>query len=237
MVPAQSEGRKKVTLPLLVLAATFVTCLIVANLVEIKTIGLCGMTITAGLTVFPVSYIINDCVVEVYGFRMARLVIWLGFAMSLLAALFLQVAIWLPGDAQWQSQEAMETVYGAVPRIMAASFAAFLCGSMVNASVMSRMKATRRYSTTTRGFSLRAIVSTLLGEGTDSLVFFPTAFGGTLSWSTIALLIISQTALKTLYEILILPVTITVVKQLKQIEGLDTVDSGISYSWWRPGDV
>lgn len=235
--PARGEARKKVTVPLLVLAVTFVTCLIVANLVEIKTISLGSLTVTAGLTVFPVSYIINDCVVEVYGFRAARLVIWLGFAMSLMVALFLQVAIWLPGDEQWGAQGAMETIYGAVPRIMAASFAAFLCGSLVNARVMSRMKARSGGSGSTRSFSLRAMVSTLLGEGTDSLVFFPIAFGGVLPWGTIASLIATQTLLKTAYEALILPVTIAVVRKLKRAEGIDTVDSGISYSWWRPTDL
>lgn len=236
-MPAPGEGRRKVTVPLLVLAATFVTCLIVANLVEIKTVGLGWLTVTAGLTVFPVSYIINDCVVEVYGFRVARLVIWLGFAMSLLVAVFLQIALWLPGDAGWEGQEAMETVYGAVPRIMAASFAAFLCGSMVNAYVMSRMKASAGASSSARSFSLRAIASTLWGEGTDSLVFFPIAFGGVLPWSAIASLILTQAFLKTAYEVAILPVTIAVVRRLKRVEGIDTVDREISYSWWRPGDI
>lgn len=237
VTPATGEGRKKITIPLLALAVTFVTCLIVANLVEIKTVSLGWLTVTAGLTVFPVSYIINDCVVEVYGFRVARLVIWLGFAMSLLVALFLQVALWLPGDSQWHAQEAMETVYGAVPRIMAASFAAFLCGSMVNAYVMSRMKAAAGGSSTAGSFSLRAIASTLGGEGVDSLVFFPIAFGGVLPWGTIFSLIISQALLKTAYEVLILPITIAVVRRLKRVEGIDTVDAGISYKWWRLGDI
>ncbi len=236
-MPAQGEGRKKVTVPLMFLAVMFVTCLIVANLVEIKTVDLGWLTVTAGLTVFPVSYIINDCVVEVYGFRTARLVIWLGFAMSLLVALFLQVAIWLPGDAEWRGQDAMETVYGAVPRIMAASFAAFLCGSMVNAYVMSRMKAAAGGNGGARSLSVRAIVSTLWGEGIDSLVFFPIAFGGVLPWKTIASLVVTQALLKTAYEAMILPVTVAVVRRLKKAEGIDTVDTDISYSWWRLGDI
>ncbi len=232
---AAGDGRKKVTIPLLVLAVSFVTCLVIANLVEIKTIDLGPLTITAGLIVFPVSYIINDCVVEVYGFRVARLVIWLGFAMSLLVALFLQIAIWLPGNAQWEGQAAMEAIYGAVPRVMAASFAAFLCGSMINAYVMSRMKT--RGTSTAGSFSLRAIVSTLWGEGVDSIVFFPIAFGGVLPWDIIVNLILTQTLLKTAYEVLILPVTIAVVARLKRAEGIDTVDRGIDYAWWRAGDI
>jgi hypothetical protein len=203
-------------------------CLIVSNLIEIKTVDIGFATITAGMVVFPLSYIINDCIVEVYGFRKARTVIWLGFAMNLLVTLFLQFAILLPGADSWQSQDAMEAVYGTVPRILGASFVAFLCGSMVNALVMSKMKV----ASGGRHFSLRAIVSTLCGEGTDSIIFFPLAFGGILPWREIVSLIVAQALLKTAYEIVILPVTLKVVKKLKSIESTDTYDRGISYSWW-----
>lgn len=206
----------------------FCVCLIVSNLIEIKTVDIGFATITAGMVVFPLSYIINDCIVEVYGFRKARTVIWLGFAMNLLVTLFLQFAILLPGADSWQSQDAMEAVYGIVPRILGASFVAFLCGSMVNALVMSKMKV----ASGGRHFSLRAIVSTLWGEGTDSIIFFPLAFGGILPWREIVSLIVAQALLKTAYEIVILPVTLKVVKKLKSIESTDTYDRGISYSWW-----
>lgn len=206
----------------------FCVCLIVSNLIEIKTVDIGFATITAGMVVFPLSYIINDCIVEVYGFRKARTVIWLGFAMNLLVTLFLQFAILLPGADSWQSQDAMEAVYGTVPRILGASFVAFLCGSMVNALVMSKMKV----ASGGRHFSLRAIVSTLWGEGIDSIIFFPLAFGGILPWREIVLLIVAQALLKTAYEIVILPVTLKVVKKLKSIESTDTYDRGISYSWW-----
>ena len=239
-VPAGMPPRIKpvLTVSYMVLSVLFVVCLIVANLIEIKTVDLGWFTITAGVIVFPVSYIINDCVVEVYGFGKARLMIWLGFAMSLLVALFLNVAIWLPGGSDWHGQQAMEEVYGSVPRIMAASFAAFICGSMVNAYVMSRMKRAAGDSMNNHGsFSLRAIVSTLFGEGVDSMVFFPVAFGGVFGWDTIISLILTQALLKTAYEALILPVTIVVVGRLKRIEGIDTVDEGISYKWWRLREV
>ena len=210
------------------LTVLFCVCLIVSNLIEIKTVDIGFATITAGMVVFPLSYIINDCIVEVYGFRKARTVIWLGFAMNLLVTLFLQCAILLPGADSWQSQDAMEAVYGTVPRILGASFVAFLCGSMVNALVMSKMKV----ASGGRHFSLRAIVSTLWGEGTDSIIFFPLAFGGILPWREIVSLIVAQALLKTAYEIVILPVTLKVVKKLKSIESTDTYDRGISYSWW-----
>ncbi|MDE5685478.1 MAG: queuosine precursor transporter [Paramuribaculum sp.] len=199
----------------LILSTLFSVCLIVANLMEIKTVSIGPMTITAGVIVFPVSYIISDCIVEVYGFSRARFVIWLGFAMNLLVTLLFQIGLWLPGDAEWHGQMAMETVFGAVPRILLASFTAFLCGSMVNAYVMEKMKLA---SGTGRGFSKRAIISTIFGEGADSAIFFPIAFGGVLPVDTVVTLIITQTLLKTAYEIVILPVTIRAVGALRRIE-------------------
>lgn len=225
LLPATSLA---VSIPFMVLATMFCVCLISANLIEIKTVAIGAVTITAGMAVFPLSYIINDCIVEVYGFRKARLVIWLGFMMNLLFVLVLQLAIALPGAESWTRQDALEAVCGSAPRILLASFVAFVCGSMINAWVMSRMKV----ATGGRGFSVRAIVSTFLGEGADSVIFFPLAFGGVLAWSEISGLIIAQTLLKTAYETAILPVTVTVVRRLKHIEQLDTYDRGISYRWW-----
>lgn len=226
------------TLPFLCLTLLFVVCLIVSNLIEIKTVELGIITVTAGLAVFPVSYIINDCIVEVYGFRRARFVIWAGFAMSLFVALLLNLAILLPGSPEWHGQQAMEAIYGSVPRIMLASFTAFVCGSMVNAYVMSRMKRTASGADNTARFSLRAIISTLCGEGVDSVVFFPIAFGGVLPIDTIVALILTQALLKTAYEVLILPITIIIVRKLKRIERIDTVDSASTdYSWWRLTDL
>lgn len=225
----------KFTFPYFALTLLFCVCLIIANLVEIKTVDLGWFTITAGFIVFPVSYIINDCIVEIYGFRKARLAIWAGFAASVLVSLMLQIAIWLPGGSNWNSQDAMVTIYGAVPRIMAASFIAFICGSMVNAMIMSMMK--RKHGRSR--FSLRAILSTLFGEGTDSIVFFPIAFAGILPTSTIVSLIVTQTLLKTLYEILVLPVTMRVVKTLRKYEhDADVTDSAdVSYKWWKINDI
>lgn len=227
-------NRQNFSLTFLLLTLLFCVCLIVSNLMEIKVVDLGPLTITAGVVVFPLSYIINDCIVEIYGFRKARFVIWLGFAMNLLVSLLLQIGIWLPGADSWTGQEAMTAIFGAVPRIFAASFIAFICGSMVNAYVMSRMKSRDKEN---RRFSLRAIVSTLWGEGVDSSVFFPLAFAGVLPLRDILTLIATQTLLKTAYEILILPVTLRVVKALRRYEGGDAVDEGISYKWWKINEI
>lgn len=204
------------SLTFLILTVIFILCLIVANLIEIKTLkSVSWLTLTAGVIVFPVSYIVNDCIVEVYGFAKARVAIWLGFFSALFVTLMLQLAILLPGGEFWDRQEAMEAVFGSVPRIMGASFAAFLCGSMVNAFVMEKL----RIRHGRERFSFRAIVSSLWGEGVDSTIFFPIAFGGILPWSTIISLIVTQTIVKTAYEIVVLPVTIRVVRMIQKYDG------------------
>ena len=220
----------KVSLLFVILAVMFCVFLILANLMEVKVLNVCGFTATAGLLVFPVSYIINDCIVEVYGFSRARLVVWLGFFMNLVVVLFIQLALVLPGDASWSGQEAMEVVFSSTSRILVGSFIAFICGSLVNAYVMSRMKV----MSSGHYFSLRAILSTLFGETVDSVIFFPIAFYGTLPLSTIVSLIWTQAMLKTLYEILVLPVTIKVVRKVKEHENLDVFDSDdVDYSWCK----
>ena len=221
--------KTKFSLTFLLLVVSFTVFLILANLLEVKIVDAGFMTVTGGLIIFPMSYIINDCIVEVYGFRLARLTIWLGFFMNLVAVLLIYVAIWLPADASWTGQAAFESVFGSTGRILFASFTAMICGSLVNAYVMSRMKKENQG----HYFSLRAVLSTLFGESVDSLIFFPIAFGGVLPNHVIVALILAQAGLKTLYEVIALPVTVRLVKWLKRHEQLDTYDYGVSYKWWR----
>ncbi len=221
--------KKNFSLTFLLLAVFFSVFLILANLLEVKIVDLGFMTVTGGLIVFPMSYIINDCIVEVYGFRKARLTIWLGFFMNLLAVIFIQLAIMLPPDESWNGQHAFEQIFGSTARILFASFMAMVCGSMINAYVMSKMKLGQHG----RHFSVRAVVSTLFGETVDSLVFFPIAFYGVLPNSVLVSLIIAQAGLKTLYEIIALPITVNIVKYLKRKEELDIYDYEVSYKWWR----
>ena len=221
--------KAKFSFTFLILCVFFSVFLILANLLEVKIVDLGIMTATGGLIVFPMSYIINDCIVEVYGFRMARFAIWLGFFMNLLAVIVIQIALLLPPDASWNGQPAFESVFGSSARILFASFTAMICGSMVNAYVMSKMKLGQHG----RRFSLRAVASTLLVETVDSLVFFPIAFYGVLPNETLLALICTQAGLKTLYEIIALPVTVRVVKVLKKKENLDVYDYKVSYKWWR----
>lgn len=224
-----TDKKNNVSVLFLFFSILFCVCLITANVLETKQISLGVFNITGGLIVFPVSYIINDCVCEVWGYRKARLLIWLGFAMNFLFVLFGAIADAIPGAPYWHNDEGFHAVFGLAPRIAAASFVAFLVGSFVNAYVMSRMK----INSDGRNFSLRAILSTIFGEGADSLIFFPLALYGVVPTSELPIFILTQVVLKTLYEVVVLPITIYVVKKTKQIEGEDAYDNGISYSVWK----
>ena len=224
-----TNKKNNVSVLFLFYSILFCVCLITANVLETKQISLGVFNITGGLIVFPVSYIINDCVCEVWGYRKARLLIWLGFAMNFLFVLFGAIADAIPGAPYWHNDEGFHAIFGLAPRIAAASFVAFLVGSFVNAYVMSRMK----INSDGRNFSLRAILSTIFGEGADSLIFFPLALYGVVPTSELPIFIATQVVLKTLYEVVVLPVTIYVVKKTKQIEGEDAYDNGISYSVWK----
>lgn len=221
--------KKQFTLPFVMMVLFFTVFLILANMLEVKVVKLGFITATAGLTVFPLSYIINDCIVEVYGFAKARMVIWMAFMLNFIFVMFLQLSIVLPADPTWNGQEALEIVYGNTPRILLGSFTAFLVGSLINAYVMSKMKARNNG----KWFSFRAIVSTILGETADSMIFFPIAFWGVVPFETIVTLVWTQVLLKTMYEVLALPITVRVVKKVKQIDKTDVVDNGIDYAWWK----
>jgi uncharacterized integral membrane protein (TIGR00697 family) len=225
--------KEKVSVPFMLLGILFNVCLIASNLLETKVIEICGLSLTAGLLVFPISYIINDCIAEVWGFRKARLIIWSGFAMNFFVAVLGMTAVALPAAPYWDGEEHFNFVFSMAPRIMAASLTAFLVGSFLNAYVMSRMKV----ANSGRHFSARAILSTVVGETFDSLIFFPIAFGGVIPVSGLLQLMAAQIVLKTLYEIIVLPVTIQVVRKLKEIEETDVYDENISYNVLKIKDI
>ena len=218
--------KKQVSVAFMACGLLFTTCLIVANIVEQKLISIGPIEATAGLLIFPVSYIINDIIAEVWGYRKARLIMWYGFLMNFLTVIIFRLSIVVPGSENFSHQEAFQLVLGNTERISLASFIAFLIGSFLNAMVMSKMKIFQKG----RNFSLRAVVSTLVGEGADSLVFFTIAFVGVIPNGDLMTLILTQTAMKTGYEILVLPLTNVIVKWVKRKEQEDVFDEGISYN-------
>lgn len=223
----------KVSVPFMLLGILFNVCLIAANLLETKVIQVFGITVTAGLIVFPISYIINDCIAEVWGFKKARLIIWSGFAMNFFVVALGQIAVALPAAPFWEGEAGFNFVFGMAPRIVVASLIAFLVGSFLNAYVMSKMKV----ASGGKNFSARAIWSTVVGETADSLIFFPIAFGGIIPWRELLIMMGVQIVLKSLYEVIVLPVTIRVVKLIKRIDGSDVFDENISYNVLKVKDV
>lgn len=223
------QKKQNVSVQFMLFSILFCVCLILANLLETKQIAIGPISLTGGLIVFPISYIINDCVCEVWGFRKARLLIWSGFAMNFFFVAVGALCDWIPGALYWNNDEGFHAVFGLAPRIAAASFVAFLLGSFANAYVMSKMK----IRDGGRNFSARAILSTIAGESIDSLIFFPLALSGVVPTEELPKLMLMQVLLKTAYEILVLPLTIRVVKYVKEYEGSDVYDEGISYSVWK----
>lgn len=225
--------KKQVSVLFMLFSMLFCVCLITANVLETKQMAFGPISITGGLIVFPVSYIINDCVCEVWGYRKTRLLIWLGFSMNFLFVMFAALCDMIPGAPYWDNDAGFHAIFGLAPRVAAASFAAFIIGSFVNAYVMSKMKV----SSKGRNFSFRAILSTVFGELADSVIFFPLALGGVVPNSELPVLILSQIVLKTAYEIVVLPVTIRVVRYTKRREGIDEYDNNVNYNIFRISNI
>jgi len=221
-----NKNKTKVSVLFLIMSMLFTVCLLTANLLGTKQIALGSISVTGGLLIFPVSYIINDCVCEVWGYSKARLLIWLGFIMNFFFVSVCALCDAIPGAPYWDNDAGFHAIFGLAPRIAFASFMAFLAGSFINAYVMSRMKVMSEG----KHFSLRAIMSTVFGESTDSLIFFPLAFYGVIPTSELPVLMLSQVVLKTAYEIVVLPLTIRIVNWVKHYENEDVYDKDISYS-------
>ena len=229
---------KKFSTRFLVMATTLIVCLITSNFFVPRLWQVAGLPIqlSGAVLLFPVSYILNDCLTEVYGYRKARFVIWLAFLLSAFVALMAQLVCWLPAPLQGDSKPVAESfngLFGLVPRTTVASLVAFFVGSTVNAWVMSRMKV----SSHGRLFGVRAILSSLAGEIADSLIFFPVVFWGVMSGAAALQLAVTQVCAKVLYEILVLPLTAWIVRSVKKAEGIDTFDQGVNYNPFKINDI
>lgn len=200
--------------------AVFITCLIASNIMAVKLVSILGVVLPAAVIIFPISYIFGDILTEVYGYAASRQVIWLGFLCNLLAVVAFQLGGLMPPADFWQGQPAYDAILGYAPRILAASFLAYLVGEFANSFVLAKMKIL------TKGQWLwtRTIGSTLVGEGLDSLVFISLAFAGTIPVDALMGTVVAQWLFKTGYEIVATPLTYLIVGWLKAREGLDTFD-------------
>lgn len=223
-----------------IITAIFVTSLIVSNIIAVKLFSVGPLFLPAGIIVFPISYIFGDVLTEVYGYARARQVIWIGFGCNLLAVLAIVASVYLPPASIWDAgklgstilaQKAYAAILGFAPRVLLASFVAYLAGEFLNSFVMAKMKIA------TRGRYLwsRTVGSTLVGQLADSCIFILLAFIGTIPTSALATLIVSQWLVKSAYETIATPVTYAVVNFLKRSESRDYYDYDTNFSplVWR----
>jgi len=203
---------------LVIITAIFITCLITANVIAVKVISLGPVILPAAIFIFPLSYIFGDVLTEVYGYRQARKVIWLGFACNLIFVIFVWMGQKLPPAPFWGGQEAYESILGYTPRLLAASFCGYLAGEFANSFILARMKILTRG----RWLWSRTIGSTIVGQGLDTSIFITLAFIGTPSF--VPIMILYHWLAKTIIEALATPLTYTIVNSLKKKEAIDTYD-------------
>jgi uncharacterized integral membrane protein (TIGR00697 family) len=205
---------------LLTVSALFVATLVTSNIIAVKIAAVGPFSVPAAIVIFPLAYLFGDVLTEVWGYRVARMVIWTGFFANIVAVLCIAAAIAIPADPHYPDQAAYARVLGSSPRLVAASLTAYLLGEFLNAFVLARLKVA------TRGRLLwtRTIGSTVIGQGVDSAVFISLAFAGTQPWSLLIVIIRDVWVVKVLYEIIATPITYALVTFLKRVEGIDTYD-------------
>lgn len=209
----------------LLVAALFVTCLVVSNIIAVKVINVAGLILPAAIVIFPISYILGDVLTEVYGYARARQVIWLGFLCNLFAVIAIGIGGLLPAAVFWEGQEAYDMILGAVPRILAASFIAYLVGELVNAYVLARLKVAMEG----RHLWVRTIGSTLAGQLLDSAIFITIAFAGIMPPEILLGAVVTQWLVKSGYEALATPLTYAAVGFLKRADDVDVYDRDIHF--------
>lgn len=209
-----------------IITAAFAAVLIVSNIASVKILSLGPFSFDGGTILFPLSYIFGDILTEVYGYARARRVIWIGFILNFAAVLVFALVAWLPPALGWEGQEAFQSIFGAVPRIVAGSFLAYLAGAFTNSFVLAKMKV----RTAGKFFGLRAIGSTIAGEFLDTTIFLLVAFAGVLPWNLLAVLWVSNYVFKVLIEVVFLPLSGFLVRWLKNKEGIDVYDANTDFN-------
>ena len=224
---------KTVSKLFMIIAVFYVTCLLLSNLIAGKMWAVTGsITLPAAVILFPITYIFGDIFTEVYGFKKARTIIWLGFGCSFFAVAVYLITIALPHPGFWENQDAYATVLGTTPRVAAASFIGYLFGEFSNSVVLSKLKV----ATGGKKLWIRTILSTLVGEGLDSLIFVTISFYGTMDNATLARMILFQYLFKVCYEALFTPATYAVVNWLKKKEEIDVFDYDVKYNFTPGGE-
>ena len=221
------DEAKNVSRLFMIIAVIYVTCLLLSNLIAGKMWAVTSdITLPAAVILFPITYIFGDIFTEVYGFKKARIIIWLGFGCSFFAVAVYLLTIALPHPGFWEGQEAYQTVLGTTPRVAIASFIGYLFGEFSNSVILSRLKV----ATEGKKLWVRTILSTLVGEGLDSIIFVTISFWGTMDNSTVLHMILYQYLFKVCYEALFTPLTYAAVNWIKKKEDVDHFDYDENYS-------
>ena len=220
------ENRKvMVSQRFVVICAIYVTCLLMSNLIAGKMMALGSITLPAAVILFPITYIFGDVFTEVYGFKNARIIIWVGFACSFFAVVVYMITIALPYPDFWTNQEAYATVLGTTPRVFAASLIGYLFGEFSNSMIISKLKVI----TKGKRLWMRTILSTVVGEAFDSIIFIVVSFWGTMENSVLLQMILFQYLFKVCYEVVLTPATYAFVGWLKKKEEIDVYDHDVKY--------
>ncbi len=209
-----------ISLRFVAVSALFITSLITANILIVKQIAIGTIIIPAAIIIFPLSYICGDVLTEVYGYKQARLVIWLGFTCNLIAVIAFWIGGILPPAPTFEAQSAYERILGSTPRFLIASFVAYLAGEFTNSFILAKMK----IATKGKWLWTRTISSTLVGQGFDTIIVLTIAFAGVLPFTVLGIMIVSHWLLKSAYEVIATPFTYVVVNYLKQKEQIDVYD-------------
>lgn len=208
---------KKTTTLQAILTVIFVSAMLISNIIATKQLQFpFGITMTSAIVIFPITYILSDVFSECYGYKWSRITCYLAFAMNLLMVGIFALTINLPAPAYWQNQEAYQTVLGSTPRVLVSSLFAYVIGDFVNDKIFAKMK--EKHLNDSKGFSLRAIVSSIGGNFIDAFIFLPLVFFGEMPLETLAVMCITQVGLKTLYETIMLPLTNLTVKMVNKYE-------------------
>lgn len=225
----QSDPTKGHSKYFLYIAILFVAVLMVSNTIAVKLFQIGPLFFTGAIMIFPISYIFGDILTEVYGYQASRRIIWAGFTSLIFMSVVYYLVQLLPPAPFWPNQGAYEAILGLVPRIVLGSIIGYFAGEFSNSYILSKLKIW------TKGKHLwaRTISSTVVGEAVDTILFALIGFAGTIPWNNLALVILSGYVVKVLIEVLLTPVTYTVVRKLKQLENVDTYDYGVNYNPFR----